>query len=367
MADTSLRRELDAIAMDLEQKGHSKLASIVDICNHEIHTRKASVKPSKKAEKPTRAASTPAKPKRRPQPKRSVTSAARIAGAARALKDVRWARKELRDIAREYRKLGSVVEARQLLRMAEELAEDETELMEVAGPVVDVDNAVEGEDIDLDTPVEDEASEDEYEGVYEELLDSQECVCEDESTEEYDEEAPETYEDDVEAEPVLATVAACAKEIRAIARELRREGDHRNASIMTRLACECENMAEPVTVIPLPPTDGGAPPIDSTDFALGDDENLLDFAVEVVQDGEPEEHVNEFAPETSEEAIEDEVAPDESKAAEEYLTASASLKRTAKALQSEGLGNDAKKLLRKAYAYDSIAKKRQAAAKPAKR
>lgn len=357
MADTSLRRELDAIAMELEQKGHSKLASVVDICNHEIHSRKASVKPSK----PAKSASAP---KRQPKPAKSRVSAARVAGAAKALKDIRWARTELRDIAKEYRKLGSLAQARQLLRMAEDLAEDETELMEIAGPVVDVDTAVEGEDldIDLDTPVDDDSADDE-------------CVC---PEPEYDDEAPETYDDtveeDEEEEVDLSTVEACAKEIRAIARELRREGDHRNASIMSKLACECENMTvseDPsVVVIPLPETDGGAPPIDATNFALGDDENLLDFAVEVVEDGEPVDLTNEFS-ETTEEseeiATEEEVNPEESREAEEFLTTAATLKRTARRLRAEGLTDQANALLRKSSTYKSIAKRRAAAAKPAKK
>lgn len=354
MADTSLRRELDAIAMELEQKGHSKLASVVDICNHEIHSRKASVKPSKPS-KPVKSASAP---KRQPKPAKPRVSAARVAGAAKALKDIRWARTELRDIAKEYRKLGSLAQARQLLRMAEDLAEDETELMDIAGPVVDVDTAVEGEDldIDLDTPVDDD-----------------ECVCPGDEPE-YDDEAPETYDDTVEEaeedDVDLSTVEACAKEIRAIARELVREGDHRNASVMRKLACECENMTvseDPsVVVIPLPPTDGGAPPIDATNFALGDDENLLDFAVEVVEDGESVSLENEFSEATDESeeiATEEEVNPEESKKVEEFLATAATLQRTARRLRAEGLADQANALLRKSSAYKSIAKLRSASTK----
>lgn len=358
MTTPNLRRELDEIAMELEKKGHAKLAEVVDICNHEIHERKATVKPA-----------TVTKPKRAPKAAKTVSASVKKAAAAK-LKDVRWARAELRDIAREYKKLGSIKEARQLLKMAEDLAEDEQELLEVTGPAMESTETVEGEDmdvdgddLDMDTPVDDESAEGD-----------DECVCVDVS---YDDESPETYDDTIEGddeEVTLDTVEACAKEIRAIARALRVEGDFKTAAVMQRLACECMDtgseldLSAPVTVIPLPETDGSAPPIDATDFALGDDEDLIDFALEVAEendDGEEVDLTNEFTPaeeseEPSDEAeleTEEEVAPDESEKANEYMAAAKSLTRTAKSLRKAGAGDQANQLIRKAAVYKARAAK----------
>jgi hypothetical protein len=381
MADLDLRADLDQIAMALDQKGHSKLASIVDICNHDIHTRKATVK------------------RRQPRAAKTKVSASTVSGDI--VKQLRWARTELRDIARDFRKAGSMAEARSLLRMAEDLAEDERELVE--GPVAEGGEAAEGSEfeIDLDSPVDDSEfdfegldddsapegddgfsvhSDGEIEGIsfdelFEMLTRGEEAPASDEGDiASEDEEAPApVVEDEEEDAPKLDTVEACVKEMRSIARLCRKQGNLRQAAALVRwavaieedMAGESAGLAAPVTPVVLPETDGEPGPVDATNFDIGDEE-LLDFAMtgelpDLAEIGTEDERdlavrADEVAEqeaheghETPEEEAEEHTTPTQ------YMEAAATLARTASVLRKHGQKEEANKLLRKASVYKVLA------------
>lgn len=392
MAELDLRSDLDQIAMALEEKGHSKLASLVDICNHDIHTRKASVA------------------RRKPRAAKARVAASEVSGDV--VKKLRWARAELRDIARDFRKAGSMQEARHLLRLAEDLAEDEREIVE--GPVAEGGEAFEGDDLDVDLDSSFEGDEDLDLGD-EEMSEGEGEEAGDEGAEEPamdapagDEEfsmdasfealdldeqlaaefgdfipapdpmdVPEEFElepgeepgvatmDDLETgepldegepaeepaaeeEPALDTVEACVKEMRSIARQCRREGKLRQAAAMTRWAISIEQevtapVAEPVVPVAMPETSGEPGPVDASDYDLGlSDQELLDFAMT----GQMPAHAD------------DEAAEGEETTPTQYMEAAAKLARTASVLRKHGQKDEANRLLRKASNYKAIARQR---------
>lgn len=395
MAELDLRSDLDQIAMALEEKGHSKLASLVDICNHDIHTRKASVA------------------RRKPRAAKARVAASEVSGDV--VKKLRWARAELRDIARDFRKAGSMQEARHLLRLAEDLAEDEREIVE--GPVAEGGEAFEGDDLDVDLDSsfegdedldlgdeemsEGEGEEDGDEGAEEPAMDApagDEEFSMDASFEALDldeqlaaefgdfipapdpMDVPEEFElepgeepgvatmDDLETgepsdegEPALDTVEACVKEMRSIARQCRREGKLRQAAAMTRWAISIEQevtapVAEPVVPVEMPETSGEPGPVDASDYDLGlSDQELLDFAMTGQMPAHADDEAAEGEETPAEEAAE---APVEETTPTQYMEAAAKLARTASVLRKHGQKDEANRLLRKASNYKAIARQR---------
>lgn len=337
MADINLRDDLDDIASALEKKGRADLSAIVDLCNNQIHTRKASVK----------------KPQRAARKASSDVSTKSVAGDT--IKKLRWARAELKDLAREFRKAGSMSEARALLKCAEDLAEEESTMVE--GPVVEGSEPAASDDFDFDVESE-----------------TEECPpcppCEDDEAAEAAEEAAEGETDEEimeEALPELPTVAACVREMRALAKELsasKDPQDRKAAAVLRRQAMHCEAEGE-VVVVELPPTDGGSDPVDATDFDFGDDDlSVYDIASEPDSDEEivsdsvldlegEDEDAGEETMESSEEAaseIAEETTPSE------YMEASATLERTAHTLKARGYDAEARKLLAKAMEFKKAAR-----------
>lgn len=292
-----IRRDFDEIALRLEAQGETTLASVIDLCSAEIHTRMA-------------------RAQRRPKPRAAKVSAASVAGDA--LAQIRWARTELRDLARSYRKHGSVAEARDLLKLASDLADDEHALE--TGSDADLPP---WEEPAVDTaPADDAGNADDVgdEGVADIAIDFDMPVIfpegegapddEAESTEESDETAVESGDvEDVSTEdedqvvepeeaslPPIETLEACLKEVRVLARMARRANNIKHAAKLTHWAMFVEasltEAGDEAVVVPLPPTDGEDPIIDSTNFNHGDDD-IVNFALEVEQEalGEPSEDI----------------------------------------------------------------------------
>lgn len=337
MAD--LRTELDEVAVSLEKCGRADLATIIDICNNEIHTRVASLKAPKPAVRPARSAST-----------------VRVS-SAEALKKIRWARTELKDLAREFKKAGSMAEYRKLLKASEDLAEDEAEL---AGKETEGD-PVAGEQVK-----------------------------------------------DFSGEVELDTMEACVMEMQAIAKELNKSRDIKDRKAASVLIRESRKVLADCLDIEVPVVTDGVEPLDSTNYDFGtedfpefkeedeisddiaivdvgpvdidvvdtdgdvdfeefsddDDLDLDDADMDVDLDGGDEEDIiSDDVLDGAGDAVEDEVIEEEVNP-DEYLEASASLARVAKTLASKGFKVQANKLIRKANSFRAEA--RTAKAKLAK-
>lgn len=375
MADnvTPLQRDLYEIAQSLEQAGHPHLATIVDECNHEVHTRVASVK------------------------RRKPRQASRDEVKLRNLKNLRWARAELRDIARELKKSGNTLDirqARQLLKFAEDLAEEE---ILIEGPVVDT-------SVEDSTPMDDDLGmgdveihdEDFNDGGVDELC---EIVCnqgcDDDSVEDDDFGGIEELEDDIESDdsgevaeledetveeeeeelPVLDTYEACVKELRACVRELRSQGDNKRAAKVVGLIRQIRADADGVEPTDMPEPNGESDVVDSTDYDFGDidlsditdevegeiaDEEILDFDAPVEDEGDDLDGVEDADLDATDDVIDEESFDDnepesteeteeEVSGEEEAIEASAKLlERTAKLLESKGIKAQARELRAKA-------------------
>ncbi len=279
-----IRSDFDEIALRLEAQGETMLASVIDLCSAEIHTRMA-------------------RAQRRPKPRMAQVSTVSVAGDA--LAQIRWARSELRDLSRAYRKHGSVAEARDLLKLASDLSYDEQAIesgsdeyvLPWEAPADESGDEGGGEAVvDIDGPVEFPEGEDEPSDDAESMEFSDEEAADEGDTGEVStdiEDQVEPTEEEIEASlPPINTMEACLKEVRVLARMARRANNIKTAAGLTRWAMFIEasiaEAGDEAIVIPMPESDGEDGIIDSTNFDFGDDD-IVNFALEVEQDslGEP--------------------------------------------------------------------------------